>query len=318
MSVASKTASTIANTKIPLAYKQMLIKSLVLPTLLYGSEIFGMNENRMNNLTRVADNLMKNLTKKHNYCRKRVYEELEVKRPYIYAAISRSRCFTKMKESNGVINELINNSRIFKSKKKTWVTNTMTWLKKNKIDMNLNTKETVHMVQAAVDVKQKKRNKSIIGTRATRYGWHSGKELIKAELFTDVPTLGLAMMFKIRTGTFRSTNEMIVTGKINPEYRNRCILCGTNTAETIEHLLLDCNALNVERDKYLTTIISEINGLSTSLATQRKLTQKVLLGGEMPAFGRKPAEIIPSVAKYLSALVVKRSAKIAEIKTTKM
>lgn len=272
----------------------------------------------MINLTRVGDNLMKSLSKKHNYCRKRLCSELDIKRPGIYAAISRARCFTKMKNSNGIINELINNVDKFKSKKRTWVTNTMIWLKKNHISTELETKETVQMVHAAVSEKQEKRNKSIIGAMANRLGWHSGKELIKAELNPEVPKLGLAMMFKIRTGTFRSVNEMVVTGKIDPKYRNKCVICETDGVETLEHLLLDCNALNDERSKYLSQYINEINGLSDNPSYQRKLTQKLLLGGEMPAFGRKPAEIIPSVAKYFSALVIKRATKLGALKVTKL
>ena len=51
---------------------------------------------------------------------------------------------------------------------------------------------------------------------------------------------------------------------------------------------------------------------------RRKWTLKILLGGEMPAFGRKPAEIIPCSSRYLTALVVKRAAKLAAIKATNL
>lgn len=46
---------TLRNLKVPLEYKSMLIKSILVPTLEYGVEIFGMNQERVSGLKRVLD-----------------------------------------------------------------------------------------------------------------------------------------------------------------------------------------------------------------------------------------------------------------------
>ena len=259
---------------------------------------------------------MKDLVKKHSFCRIRVYEELDIIAPAIYAAISRARCFTKMKGSKGIISELINTSDQFKSKKKTWATLTKTWLNTNKIDLNQNIKETVLAVKAAYYRRVQERDRSIIGSLAAKFNWTSGKELRKAELNPSTSTLGLITMFKLRTGTFVTTNEMVIRGYFSPEYKNKCIMCKEETHEDLKHILLDCSALNEE----INSTISEIIYLTTNISTDatHQLTLKILLGGETPAFGRKPAEVIPCTAKYLSAYVVKRSAFIKQLKTMTM
>jgi hypothetical protein len=121
---------------------------------------------RIATLTRVMENSMKRLAKKHNFCRRRMYRELDIKTPAIQAAISRARCYTKMKTSTGVISELIASAGNFKSRKKTWTTRTVTWLKKNQIPLDLTTKETVKMTSKALIERSEKRDKSIISAAA--------------------------------------------------------------------------------------------------------------------------------------------------------
>jgi hypothetical protein len=308
----------IGNTKIPLASKQLILKCLLQPTLLYGSEVFGMNEKRLENLSRVMNNSMKTLVKKHNFCRKRLYDELDIKPLGLCAAVGRARCFSKMKDSKGVISELIHSSDSFKARKKTWCTNTKIWLTKNEIPCNLTQKETVLRTLAAASKRNQKRDKSIIGATMKNLNLYSGRELRDTELNSVVPTSGITTLFKLRTGTFRTINEMVVTGRLNPALRNKCIMCNSIVREDTEHLLLNCNALTEERSKYMGNTISSINEMSADSSVQRQLKLKILMGGEVPAFGRKPAETIQSVAKYLLAMVIKRSALIADNLVTNM
>ena len=55
---------TLSNLKIPLMYKKLLIQNFLSPVLSYGSEIFGMNENRIKKLKRVVDNSLKRISQK--------------------------------------------------------------------------------------------------------------------------------------------------------------------------------------------------------------------------------------------------------------
>ncbi|XP_077301481.1 uncharacterized protein LOC143922090 [Arctopsyche grandis] len=312
VAVSESIRSTLGNVKVPLAYKQILLKNLLQPTLLYGSEIFGMNESRMALLGKIMNNSLKVLTRKHNFCRKRVYEELDLKPLGVCAAISRSRCYTKMKDSQGVISELIQSSGRFKARKKTWCTNTKIWLTRNGIPFDQSVKETLKLVHAAIRKRHDKKDKSIIGSSMKKLNLASGRKLREAELDPEVNVTGLNTLFKLRTGTFITINQMVITGRINPFFRNKCIMCNSVAKEDAAHLLVDCNALVIERSKYLLSLIKSINLITTDTQKQRLLKLKILMGGETPAFGRKPADIIPSVTKYLLAMIKKRSALIAD------
>jgi len=83
--------NSLLNTKIPLTYKKMLIQNFLCPVLSYGAEIFGMNEKRLEKQKKVLDNSLKNITLKSNFCRKRVYEELDICPLEISAALNRAR-----------------------------------------------------------------------------------------------------------------------------------------------------------------------------------------------------------------------------------
>ena len=88
----------------------MLIKNILIPTLHYGAEIFGMSELRVNKLKRVLDNAFKHIANKSNFCRHRVYEEFDVKSLYITK---------KWFSSHGLKSDMIESQSRFKSKKST-------------------------------------------------------------------------------------------------------------------------------------------------------------------------------------------------------
>ncbi len=114
-------------------------------------------------------------------------------------------------------------------------------------------------------------------------------------------------MLKMRTGILRSLNKLIAVEKLGPECKNNCILCNPETRETHDNSFWAVMHLG-KKKRYFSKIINEIIVGRTDLAYRRKSTQKVLLGGELPA------ETILCTARYLSAMMVKRFAKFVELK----
>ena len=113
--------ATLRNTRVPLEYRNMLIKSILIPTIHYGAEVFGMNEQRVNAFKRILDNGIKGIVKRSNFCRTRAYEELDIKSIYISAAVSRARGLKKWTNSNGLISDCIKSQIDFKSKESAWI-----------------------------------------------------------------------------------------------------------------------------------------------------------------------------------------------------
>ena len=75
-STVAQIKNTLANETVPLEYRRMLISNILVPRIMFGSEIFGMSEKRVHPL-------------------KRTYNECYIELPYITSAVSRVRGILK-------------------------------------------------------------------------------------------------------------------------------------------------------------------------------------------------------------------------------
>jgi hypothetical protein len=305
-------SNTLRNKSVPLEYKKMLISGIITPTVLYGSELFGMNETRCSGLKKVVDQGLGMILGNRNFCRNRAYEEFDLKPIQIKAALSRARGYKKWSESKGFIKDLINTSGQFKSKKHTWCKTTKVWLKRFRINIaesiSLGRKEVLDEYYLRIQ----KRDHTLISREANKYKFGSGKKIRKLQLSNQNISNGLYHLTKLRTGTYQFTNKLVFSGFIDPGYTNKCAFCKKHTIENTEHLLIHCSAWNEERRTFL-----EINGVNNNNPlTGNNLDShiKSVLGGNNPASGRKPADWIIACGSFLSAIARKRSVLIADLK----
>ena len=304
-------SKTLANIRVPLGYRTMLIKSILVPTLNYGSEIFGMNEMRVNSLKRILDNAIKCILKKSNFCRFRAYEELDVKPLYLSGATARTRGLKKWTESAGLISDLIRSQSDFKSKQSTWIKASRRWLKLNKIDLSNSPQACIEQVAANRLERLRERDISVIGNFAKKYSLKSGKALIKAEILKRCNYIGLNGLIKMRTGTFSFTKDLVRTGLVPTIYRDKCICCRKTCIENVEHIILYCEAFNSVRERYIPN--SKFKHRDSDEAMK---TLKMLLGGEPLTSSGKITEGVLNNIEYLSVVLPLRSAIIAERKAS--
>jgi len=102
----------------------------------------------------------------------------------------------------------------------------------------------------------------------------------------------------------------VFSGKLKTENLNKCIYCKKNTREDIKHLFLYCNAWNNERRMHLGLSTPNENNIISNTMLRKQII--LVLGGDVPAFGRKPADRIVSTCKFLSAISRRRSVLTAE------
>ncbi len=291
----------MGNLLVPLEYKKMLLSGFLIPVLMYGSELFGMNESRLTLLKGVLDNSIKRITKKHSYCRVRAYEELDLKPLATMAAMSRARAIYKWRDSKGIISDLLASAQSFKNRKKTWACQTLIWLKRFKISLDMeNLKELKKSVLNNCGERSRKRDKSKISSISRALNIKSGKILRKAQLKFNVSPVGLDALIRIRMGSFQFTNELIRKGKIPSAYNDKCICCGSKVKEDPEHLIMNCQAFKESRERLIPCLKSK----------DYKLNH--LLGGGSPASGGKPNAVLELI-KYLATIVRRRAAVIAAI-----
>jgi hypothetical protein len=301
---------TLRNAKVPLEYRIMLIKSILIPTIHYGSEVFGMNEARVNSLKCILDNGLKCIVKRSNFCRVRAYQEFDIKPIYISAAESRARGLKKWTEANGLISDCIQSQEFFKSKLSTWIKESKRWLKLMKIDISLPSQELIEQVHANRTRRVLERDRSVIGQWANRLQITSGQAIRKAEIMQACRYTGINAITKLRTGTFLFTNQLVRLQILPGTYRNKCVCCGTEEVEDVEHLLLSCTKFSSFRE----SCIPSLNGKDLTPESARISLLKRLLGEERLTSGRKTNREVLEVCRYLSHILPLRSGIVAECK----
>ena len=158
-----------------------------------------------------------------------------------------------------------------------------------------------------------KRDHSLISRQAKEYKISFGKKLRRLQLKNPLLTNGINHLTKIRTGSFQFVNKLIFNKKLDRQYLNKCIFYKKKIIEDTKHLFIYCKAWEKERRKYLkiTTLESQPDDLR-SVADMEKFIS-IVLGGNKPASGWKPAELLPASCRFLSAIAKKRKAIIADV-----
>jgi hypothetical protein len=156
------------------------------------------------------------------------------------------------------------------------------------------------------------KDRSVIGQWASRLQITSGKAIRKAEIKCSSSYAGVNLITKIRTGTFTYTKQLVRLQVLPGTLTNKCVCCGQEEIEDAEHLILRCKLFDDLRERCIPNIINELQNI-TSEAARNTLIKK-LLGEEGLTSGRKISKKVLGTIKYLSCILPKRSARIAECK----
>jgi hypothetical protein len=270
---------TLSSNKVALEYKRMLIANVLTPRLTYGLELYGMANSRASKLKVVLDNALKCIVKRRNFCRLRLYEELDLKSIDVASAVGRARGVAKWGNSRGPMRELIMRRKEFKSKKRTWINQSFTWLKRMKIDPSLPQRELVAEVLKTKTEAHRTRDRSLVGSQARALGLWSGKLLRRLQVNTCINDLGVVSLLRMRTGTFSFTRTLKRDLSICAP--DKCLFCNGVTDEDVWHLLVECELYSGIRKR--------LNGYTDLLPRSRASeTVKIetltsLLGGETGA-----------------------------------
>ena len=174
-----------------------------------------------------------------------------------------------------------------------------------KIDIELPTQELIVQVTLNRTKRAHEKDNSIIGQWAKSLNITSGKAIRKAEIKHTCNYLGVNMITKIRTGTAMFTNQLVRILKAPASLKNKCICCKENTIEDVEHLILDCKTFSSVRERCIPNLNKNL---------ERHQILKKLLGEEGLTSGRKITRELLGTIEYLSCILPKRAALIAERK----
>lgn len=253
----------LSNNTIPLRSRILIVKSMLLPSLLYGAEIFGMSSERVNKAESVMKKICKRLLGLKPYSRVLNYEaalmELTLLPVHVEASARRVRLFLKPLFKTWL--EFLK-SNIFVSRKWIWTNGTRNWI---------NRTAPIFITNGAVSVNDNKRlwfsqwclkkAASIPRTRTlsiyiacanqdTAKEWlhYQSKEIEMATTFA----FGFSLLLRARTRTLGTTRQWAQWRILPERYLKQCVMCGlsgnTGYGECLTHLLCECTAfVNVRR-----------------------------------------------------------------------
>ena len=85
----------LVNSRIPLTFKAILVKCVLVPTLMYGSELWGMSSTRAGKINRILRKSLRLIFKRVLVPLDRIMDEFKIERIHIQAALSRYRAYNK-------------------------------------------------------------------------------------------------------------------------------------------------------------------------------------------------------------------------------
>ena len=199
----------------------------------------------------------------------------------------------------------------YKSRKSTWIKESKRWLKINKTDIDKPQNEVLQILEKYITNKLHERDKSVIGEWAKKVGITDGYAIRKAEISKRANYIGVNLLTKIRTGTMQFTNNLVKQGIIPERLKNKCLCCKENILDNVEHMMLYCSAFDSERRTSFSGIENKLQNCDEN--KKIKILKK-LLGEEGLTSDRKVKKRVLNSIKYLTLILPKRSAFIAELK----
>ena len=244
---------------IPTIVKSRLVNAVLIPTLSYSGEIWGMQETRAKYGQKVISEAMRLMAglKITSSCTSTATLALEFGIIPLAAITSaaRTRAYLKYPTLRTYIADLV--QAPMSNRKKTWVSGTPLWLRRYHNDALLCGSPTT----AADLVKSRLCDKlSRGGITSERYREcqlsQSVQYLSVAYQYPNI-VKGIWWLTRMRVSAFWTAVAFERIGWLPNRYRNRCPFCNmVGTGETIEHLLMVCPQWADHRRQYLGSLIN--------------------------------------------------------------
>ncbi|OMJ23940.1 RNA-directed DNA polymerase from mobile element jockey, partial [Smittium culicis] len=259
---------------IPTAMRVALIRTVLIPILCYGGEIFGMSATRSGTLQKVADDatrLVAGVGK--STALQRLRNELKIDDINTRVSVARERGHTKWASSKTWISELI--KQPFKNRLDTWVSGTVRW--KRRFLKGAENKTTAQALRA----RKIRNDHSKITEWVTRNNLGLTSNWMGLELAYPEHARGIRLLAKMRMGAFMTAQSLANSRFISDDYKLKCPFCNGSEADTVEHMLLRCQKWNSQRQNCIGAFIGDN---TANLNLQNSGVQPLLsrlLGGEL-------------------------------------
>ncbi len=319
---------------IPMPMRIAVVRTVLIPRLLFGSEIYGMCKiitARVQSFVNQAMRLILGIKMTHGAANVALWQEFGITPICASAASRRARALQKCFQLRTSVADVAKTG--FTHRRWTWMTGTTRWLNRYVKPLtelaggadfpvdgwaSLQPHQISDLIKRVVWERENRAMKSHTGTwyvescfRKQRVTVFKGAHgTYSREVLT-----GLRQMARARVGCFGTLIQRVKAQRLPEAFASQCPFCGEEEGEDLEHLLFDCRRWSVFRDLHLTQLISEVDHLCPPGQGWSRVA--LLLGGEIDGVGvrnwaAKPTAALPNpghikVALYLSGVIAARA-----------
>ena len=252
-------APFLASRTISIGLKRIVLQAVLIPSMTYGGEWFGMNLKNSRQIQAIVNKALR-LTIGNNMRSTQVpikacMRELGIRPIHQTLSGKKARLFKKASELFTVLRDL--KEHPVPSPKDYWSKEVRRWIKKQKttcIDPDTEELELVPLDEVSarhVHEHMSRVSREKVLQKGTPFGevkfleWNLGLSRIWYKLNFNFPefSMGSQTLIKLRIGSWWGAHRYAKLGFINPEYANKCPFCmSENTPETAQHMLFECAA----------------------------------------------------------------------------
>lgn len=270
---------------IPITYRKQVLNTVLLPTLLYGSELWGMNGKLAHIAQKAANKAIRDIAGSKAIQINTICAELGIEMIHACSISRRARLFQKAltgKMRTWLPLLACNPSRV---RKATWTSACNKYLKQHYREV-LN--EKLSPQSSSKKVLSKSRQKLVSTKKVTstkswslymEKDYENNKSWVKlvADKWPEHAS-GLTALMKLRTSSFYTCQRLAQARLIPSQYKSQCPSCGTMVPDTAEHFVLECRHYAGMRDLHIGELMQAAAlALGNDMNPQRQLS--LLLGG---------------------------------------
>ena len=263
-------AKQLSNYSIPLRSRILIVKSMLLPSLLYGAEVYGMSAARVVKGETIMKRICKRLIGLKPYSRVLNYEvalmELTLLPIHVEASARRARLFNKPHFRTWIQTLKMNT---FSSRKWVWSNGSQRWIKGRapefvSVTSNMNYVKRLWFAQLCL--KKANSNSRTLAIYQAHTNQNSAKQWIldqsKEIELANTYAFGFSLLLRARTRTFGTTRQWAQWRILSPYFLTHCAMCGSTGnigyGECLTHMLLECKRFAMMRKYVLKDLIETL------------------------------------------------------------
>lgn len=270
----------LTNRKIPLRTRALAYKAMVLPVLVWASELLPFNKAKFARLSRVQSRQLRILSglrpNSKNGCPLAIGRELNIPPLWVRAASARIRLFLKAPSTKTWLHLLVaQGCKLPVSGTRPWTVCSRRWLDLT-VRRNGPVERPVHRW-----IRQLLWNRAMAQSTTVSMGRYLAWNLFESRQYLDygeynlMNQRGLYYVFRMRTGSFTTVQRLSQMRLIDPIFQRFCPFCQASVPETIAHFLCSCPYWAQARSRIIYASLGIMERMDEAMASV------LLLGGEV-------------------------------------